>query len=102
MSAKRPSSTLTKNLIADAKASVPRLRELTENELRNFLVNEETLGIICKKYRTNIGNGWTFPPLAEAREAWTRRYGPVTWDNAEAADWEAKTFPKLRLLDRKL
>ena len=83
----RPSTAFTRSLIDDARANVPRLRELTEVGLRNFLVDEESIGIACTKYRANIGNGWTFPPLAEAREAWSRRYGPVNWDNAEAVDW---------------
>ncbi len=74
---------------------MPRLRELTEVGLRNFLIDEESIGIPCTKYRAAIGNGWTFPPLPEAREAWERRYGPVKWDNAEAWDWEkrGKTAP---------
>ena len=86
----RPSTAFTRSLIDDAKAKIPRLRELTEVALRNFLLDEGSIGTTCTKYRASIGNGWTFPPLAEAREAWSRRYGPVTWDNAEAIDWSKK------------
>ena len=94
----RPSTAFTRNLIDDARAKVPRLRELTEVALRNFLLDEESIGTTCTKYRAAIGNGWTFPPLAEAREAWSRRYGPITWENAEAVEWGKK--PPESILDR--
>ena len=93
--AKRPSTTYTQALIADAKSKVPRLRELTEVQLRNFLIDEESI-LPCEKFRSSIGNGWTFPPLAEAREAWERRYGPVAWDFAEAKHWGDKPEAKVK------
>ena len=86
----RPNTALTKSLIDDARARVPRLRDLTDVGLRNFLVDEENIGIVCAKYRKNTANGWTFPPLSEAREAWCQRYGSVTWDNPDAVDWLKK------------
>ena len=88
--AARPSTAFTKSLIDDARARVPRLRDLTEVGLRNFLVDEESIGVVCTKYRTSIGNGWTFPPLSEAREAWSQRYGSVKWDNPDAVEWSKK------------
>jgi hypothetical protein len=70
----RPSTAFTKNLVEDAREKIPRLRmDLTEVALHNFLMDEERIGVSCTKYRAAIGNGWTFPPLAEAREAWCRR-----------------------------
>jgi hypothetical protein len=84
---KRPRTTFTKNLLEDARTQVPRLRDLTEVALRNFLIDEESIGAVCEKYRASSGNGWTFAPLSEAREAWCRRYGPMKWDNADATDW---------------
>jgi Mesyanzhinovviridae DNA primase len=89
---KRPSTTYTQALINDAKRKIPRLRELTEVQLRNFLIDEESIGVACEKFRSNAGNGWTFPPLAEARDAWARRYGPVRWDNP-AEHWGEKVKP---------
>ena len=74
----------------DARAKVPRFRDLTEVALRNFLMDEESIGIVCTKYRAAIGNGWSFPLLTEAREAWCRRYGPTKWDNPDATDWGKK------------
>jgi hypothetical protein len=89
---KRPNATFTESLIADAKAKVPRLKfDLTENALRDFLVDSERTGIVCTKYRTNVANGWSFPPLEECRQAWTKRYGKVAWDHSEVAEWGAKS-----------
>jgi hypothetical protein len=63
-------------LLDDAKERVPRLKwDLSEVGLRNFLVDEENVGIACTKYRTAISNGWSFAPLLELREAWCRKYG---------------------------
>jgi hypothetical protein len=86
----RPSTAFTRSLVDDARAKVPRLRDLTEVGLRNFLLDEESIGTTCTKYRASIGNGWTFPPLTEAREAWSRRYGPMKWDTPELVDWIKK------------
>jgi hypothetical protein len=88
--ANRPSTAFTRSLIDDARAKVPRLRELTEVTLRNFLLDEESIGTTCTKYRASMGNGWTFPPLTEAREAWSRRYGPTKWDTPDLVDWTKK------------
>ena len=87
------STTYTKNLIEDAREKVPRLHDLTDTALRNFLINEDQIGAICTKYRSASGNGWTFPPLAEARQAWSRQYGPQQWDAPEMIDW-GKAPPK--------
>ena len=87
----RPNTTFTKSLLDDARERVPRLRfDLTEVALRNFLVDEESVGIPCAKYRASIGNGWSFAPLWELREVWCRRYGPTKWDNPEAREWSLR------------
>jgi len=92
----RPNTAFTRSLIDDAKAKFPRLRyELTEVSLRNFLLDEESIGEVCTKYRTAFGNGWSFPPLNEARAAWCHRYGPVKWDT-DLAEWGAKPAPKMK------
>ena len=97
--ANRPNTAFTKSLLDDAKERVPRLRfDLSEVGLRNFLVDEESVGIPCTKYRASMGNGWSFAPLPELREAWSRRYGPMKWDNPEAKDWSKKS--KMSLLER--
>jgi hypothetical protein len=79
----KPNTAYTMHLLADAKDQFPRLRlDLTEPGLRNFLIDEERIGIACTKYRSSSNNGWNFPPLGEARKAWEKRYGPVRWDCA--------------------
>jgi len=88
--AARPNTAFTRSLIEDAREKIPRLRDLTEVGLRNFLMDEESIGTPCTKYRASIGNGWTFPPLSEAREAWCKRYGPVKWDAPHLVDWNKK------------
>jgi len=100
---KKPNTAFTSSLMDDAKSKVPRLRDLSDVALRNFLLDEEALGVVCTKYRTAYNNGWTFPPLSEAREAWSRRYGPVTWDNPDATDWMKPSAPKPleSILDRR-
>jgi hypothetical protein len=48
----KPNTAYTRSLIEDAKTKVPRLRwDLTEVGLRNFLLDEESIGIVCTKYR---------------------------------------------------
>ena len=87
----KPNTAWTRSLVEDAKLKVPRLRgELSEVGLRNFLLDEERIGTVCTKYRSANKNGWSFPPLAEAREAWERCYGTVKWDNPDAKEWGEK------------
>jgi len=84
---KRPNTAPTRNLVDNARANYPRLKfDLTDNVLRDFLVDQERIGIACEKHRTNTFNGWSFPPLGEAREAWIKLYGPIAWANPEA-EW---------------
>ena len=84
----KPNSSFTKFLLDDVKEKVPRLKwDLSDVGLRNFLIDEEAVGIACTTYRTAFGNGWSFAPLLELREAWCRRYGPTKWDNPEALEW---------------
>jgi hypothetical protein len=85
---KRANTAYTKDLMTDARDRVPRLRyDLSEVSLRDFLIDaERTGGVICTKYRRSNANGWSFPPLAECREAWEKLYGPQRWDNP-AKDW---------------
>jgi len=74
--------------------------ELSDVALRNFLINQDAIGVVCTKYRCATNNGWTFPPLSECREAWSKLYGPTKWDT-DMIDWgepieEAKPKPKPR------
>jgi hypothetical protein len=83
----RPNTSYTRNLIDDAKERVPRLRyDLSDVTLRNFLIDEERTGIVCAKFRAASANGWSFAPLSECREAWSKRYGTTNWDT-DMIDW---------------
>ena len=83
---KRPNTSFTNSLLTSAREG-PRLRwEATEVALRDFLIDQKKLGVACTKYRTSHANGWSFPPLAECRKAWSAIYGPVRWDNP-AGEW---------------
>ena len=83
----KPNTAYTRSLIDDAILRVPRLRwDLSDVGLRNFLTDEESIGVICTKYRSASANGWSFPPLSECREAWSKRYGPTKWDT-DMIDW---------------
>ena len=87
----KPNTAFTKSLLDDVKERVPRLKwNLSDIGLRNFLLDEEAVGVPCIKYRAAIGNGWSFAPLAELREAWCRRYGPTKWDSPGQKDWGFK------------
>ena len=84
---KRRNTALTRSLLDDARERVPRLRYETDVSLRNFLSDAGRLGVVCTKFRTSAANGWSFPPLAECREAFEQLYGPQLWDNP-AEEWE--------------
>jgi len=87
----KPNKALTRSLLEDARAKHPRLRyDLSDVGLGNFLIDEERIGIACTKYRSAAANGWSFPPLAEAREAFDRLYGPIAWDNPDVVEWSKR------------
>jgi len=95
---KTPYVAMTRALVENAKQRVPRLRELSDVALRNFLTDQEAMGVEIKKHRTSSANGWEFPILSECREAWSKRYGPTQWDT-NINDWgdeEEEEQPKLK------
>ena len=69
----------TRELRDDARERVPRLRDLSDNALTDFLTDIERIGVEVVKWRYSERNGWTFPPLVECRTAWEVKYGPVQW-----------------------
>ena len=81
-----PYIALTRALVENAKQRVPRLRDLSDVALRNFLTDQEAMGVVIEKSRTSAANGWKFPLLSECREAWCKRYGPTQWDT-DINDW---------------
>jgi hypothetical protein len=88
----------TRALVENAKQRVPRLRDLSDVALCNFLTDQEAMGVVIEKYRTSAANGWKFPLLSECREAWCKRYGPTSWDT-NIRDWgddEVEEQPKAK------
>jgi hypothetical protein len=85
----------TRALVENAKQRVPRLRDLSDVALCNFLTDEEAMGVKIEKHRTSAANGWKFPLLCDCRDAWCKRYGPTKWDT-NIRDWgdEEEEQPK--------
>ena len=67
-----------KGLFEFARASSPRLRLTSDHAIGRFLTSR---GCVPKNY--NGRRSWQFPSLCDAREAWEKRFGPMTWDNPE-------------------
>ena len=85
---KKPNAAFTSGLLESVKERIPRLKfDASEITLRDFM-----LKIGCTKYRTSIGNGWSFPPLAIARADWDKSYGTQPWENP-TAEWGDKIQP---------
>jgi hypothetical protein len=73
----KPWAATPTNLSDDAKRKVPRLRDLSFNQLADFL---RVWG--CQKAGGDKRE-WRFPPLAEMRSAWDQRYAPREWPVCE-------------------
>jgi hypothetical protein len=80
--AKRPNFAKTRTLLADAQKRYPRLKWKGDTDIGNFLTE---LG--CEWDHTRVANGYEFPPLAECRAEWARKYGPQEWGKA-VEEWE--------------
>jgi hypothetical protein len=52
-----PYVALTRALVENAKQRVPRLRDLSDVALRNFLTDQEAMGVLIEKYRNSAANG---------------------------------------------
>jgi hypothetical protein len=74
----------TRALVDDALRRVPRLHGyLTDKAVGDFLRRQG-----CTPVRSNSARGWQFPPLAQIREAWMKRYDGRVWDSPEQQDWQ--------------
>ena len=54
-----PYVAMTRALVENAKQRVPRLGDLSDVALRNFLTDQEAMGVVIEKYR-NSGNSQSF------------------------------------------
>ena len=76
-------STTTRLLVDDAKKRVPRLRDLSDQVLADFLKDRG-----CTRYRDSQVRGWKFRPLGQLRAEWAGRYGGWDWENPDLLDWQ--------------
>jgi hypothetical protein len=83
----KPYAATPTNLANDAKGKVPRLRDLSFNELAEFL---EEWG--CSKAGGDQ-RLWRFPALKVMRGAWDQKYVPREW--LPISDWFAPEQPPL-------
>jgi hypothetical protein len=74
-----------KGLYDAARASSPRLRGVSDHIIGHFLKTKGATPDWPKRRR-----GWSFPRLAECRDAWCKDYPETEWDEGSATDWEAE------------
>jgi hypothetical protein len=74
-------------LFDQARALVPQLRQhTTDTELGRHLA-EQGCSNTKKVMRRQ---GWTFPPLAECRAKWDKRFPGWKWRNMALSEWQAE------------
>jgi len=71
-------------LYDQARRSSPRLKGATDAALGRYLKKQG-----CKGAWVHRERGWEFPPLADCRKRWNKRYPDTEWDDTK--DW---TYPK--------
>jgi Bifunctional DNA primase/polymerase, N-terminal/Primase C terminal 2 (PriCT-2)/Family of unknown function (DUF5906) len=76
---------MTRTLMDDVRDRVPRAAHqyLSEQELATYLKQWR-----CIRTKTNEARGWRFPPLAELRAAWARRFSGWRWDMPDLEEWQ--------------
>ncbi len=79
----------TQTLKEDIAKQAPKLRDLSNQELADFLNDQG-----AHRWKSNANRGWTFLPLAQHRVKWEQQFGPRAWDTPDAADWGAETEQK--------
>ena len=74
-------------LYDQAKLIEPRLRNHTSDHRLGAHLNEMGCDNTAKVLRRR---GWTFPSLAECREAWEKRYAGWRWRDTNIKEWRAE------------
>jgi hypothetical protein len=74
-------------LFDQARALVPQLRHhTTDHELGRYLRAQG-----CSNTKKVMRRqGWTFPPLAQCRAEWDKRFPGFLWRNPELFEWQAE------------
>jgi hypothetical protein len=87
-----PRWAFTKALKEDAISKFPQLKwELSDQELKNFLLNKDRIGLAHTPSHKTQGNGYLFAPLEDCRKAIDKLYGPQRWE-AEAPEWSSTSI----------
>lgn len=71
-------------LYDQARSMVPKLRNTSDTALGAYLAKmgcDNTKKVMRQR-------GWTFPPLAECRAAWVKRYPDWKWRDPDLANWQ--------------
>jgi len=72
-----------RNGLYDLAREHPSLRHLDEQVLAAHL---KQWG--CTPWRNNMRRGWDFPPLAECRALWERKFPAWRWQHPEMTEWQ--------------
>jgi hypothetical protein len=75
-----------RGLYDQAKLVEPKLKNFSDHKLGKYLSQmgcENTAKVLRKQ-------GWSFPPLADCRAAWEKRYPNWKWRNTEITEWQAE------------
>ena len=83
-----PNLSHSETLFKDIRRSSPNLRYSNDQNLASFL--KASCGAVSgKKFGRR---GYMFPPLAEARTRWERRFPGTVWDETGMEDWTYEQF----------
>jgi hypothetical protein len=75
-----------RGLYDQARLGEPKLRNISDHKLGAFL---REMGCDNSK-KVLRKQGWSFPPLADCRAAWEKRYPNWKWRNTEITKWQTE------------
>jgi hypothetical protein len=84
----RPRDANPTTLLQDARDKVPRAHDIGKNKLADYLKKQWQ----CTSHG-GVARGYNFPPLAEMRNIWDKRFGQREW--SKQADWGVAARPDL-------
>jgi hypothetical protein len=89
----RPRTANPTTLLNDAHVKVPRARDIGKMKLADYLNNQWQ----CFSHG-GTERGYNFPPLAEMRSTWEKRFGPRKW--SPIGDWGFCPQPPLNMNEK--
>jgi hypothetical protein len=69
-------------LLDQARAMSPKLKNESDAAIGRYLTKQR-----CVRHKVRRKRGWKFPPLAECRERWKKKFPHTVW-NEEVTEWE--------------